>query len=124
MKNILIIALLGFASLTFSAHQGTSASNQTVYSTGNYAISLVPPPRLPGPLVKVESLTESEVKQLTDAYAAVAEANKKLKQVQASIAQSHNMIEQHWMEGSSWYDFNGGWILYYYQTFHYSNIGW
>jgi hypothetical protein len=69
-----------------------------------------------GELRAVEKLTELEILQLKGAREVAREADSKLQKVQDEIAKNHKMRGADWMEWHSWYEINGDFILYYYQS--------
>jgi hypothetical protein len=72
-----------------------------------------------GTLQRAEKMTEAEKSQLAEAQQKVAEAQIALQKVQAQIATQHAMVESHWMgmEYSTWYEFDGDWILQRFQSY-------
>lgn len=71
---------------------------------------------LSGTLVRADRLTADEIKSLADAQAEIDKATTNLRQVQASVALSHKMTGQSWMEWSTWYVFDGDFILQRHQS--------
>ena len=65
-----------------------------------------------GTLISAEKLTSVEQKELFEAQQKIAQANAELSQVQTKIAAAHKMTEQSYMEWSTWYEFDGDYILY------------
>lgn len=70
-----------------------------------------------GTLQRAEKLTETEKKALSDAQEKVASAQQELQHTRAIIAVAHGMGESHWMEYSSWYEFDGDFILQRYLSY-------
>ena len=70
-----------------------------------------------GTLVKAEKLTGKEKVALSDATAKVASAQAELAKIKAQIAVQHQMTQSSWMEYSSWYEFDGDFILQRYQSY-------
>jgi hypothetical protein len=67
-------------------------------------------------LQRVETLTAKEQTDLSSAKAKVAEAQQFLKQTENAIAAAHKMGSQNYMEWSGWYEIDGQFILYRYQS--------
>ena len=72
-------------------------------------------------LTKVDTLTQDEKTQLQAAQKAVDVAIQNFKNTQAMVAAIHGMTKQSWMEYSTWYEYNGDYILYYTEQFGYTN---
>jgi len=68
-------------------------------------------------LKSVEKLTELEKLELVQAKNKFYEAQNNLEKVKNDIAKSHKMLGESYMEWRSWYEINGDYILYYYQSF-------
>jgi hypothetical protein len=67
-------------------------------------------------LRRVEALTSEEKAELAAAEAEVDKANLGLLATQAKIAAAHKMTHESYMEWSSWYDFDGDFILQRFQS--------
>lgn len=63
-------------------------------------------------LLRAEKVTESEKKQLASAQEKIAKANGELLALQIAIAKAHDMKAESWMEWSTWYEFDGDFILF------------
>lgn len=63
-------------------------------------------------LQRVEALSADEKAELVKAEVAVAKASADLEAVKAKIAVAHKMGRESWMEWSSWYEFDGDFILF------------
>jgi hypothetical protein len=70
-----------------------------------------------GTLQRAEKMTDQEKSSLQAARNKVAEAQAQLAQVEGIIASAHSMNAQSWMEYSTWYEFDGDFILYRYQNY-------
>lgn len=64
-------------------------------------------------LTKVERITKEESNKLSVAYARVQGEQNALKQLKEQIAEDHGFSQERYMEWSSWYEFNGDYILGY-----------
>lgn len=64
-------------------------------------------------LKRVEKLTETEKAILQERIEDVRSAQRALDAVETTIAKSHNMISEEWMEWRSWVEFNGDYILFF-----------
>ena len=69
-----------------------------------------------GTMIAAEKLTDQEKKMLSEAYAKVSDAAVNLRVTKEKIAAQHSMKEEHWMEWSSWYEFDGDYIVKRYQS--------
>lgn len=64
-----------------------------------------------GTLRAAEKLTVAEQAQICAATSKVMTAQQELANVKSSIAAAHKMSAESWMEWSSWYEFDGEYIL-------------
>ena len=97
---LLVMPVIGIAQ-TLASQSGTAPAS---------------PVYLEGTLKRVETLTDSEKKELADAIAAVNKANQALLDTRYRIAGRHKMSQQSYMEWSSWYEFDGDFILQRFQS--------
>lgn len=68
-----------------------------------------------GDLKRVEQLTETEKAILSERIEDVRSAQRALDAVKTTIARSHKMISEDYMEWSSWVEFNGNYIMFFYK---------
>ena len=67
-------------------------------------------------LTRVEELTKSEQKALTNAMYILRSAEESYNKLELEIAKEHKMSSEDWPEYSYWYELSGKYILYYQQT--------
>ena len=92
---------------------GSSALGQT--------ISL---PQPAGTLKNVERITPEEKDDLQKAAAAVAKAQSDFEAAQARVAAAHKMTHESYMEWSSWYEFDGDYILQRFISYQTNHVTW
>jgi hypothetical protein len=66
-----------------------------------------------GDLKRVEQLTETEKAILQERIEDVRSAQRALDAVKTTIAKSHNMISEDWMEWRSWYVIDRNYIMFF-----------
>lgn len=74
-------------------------------------------------LNRVEMLTPDEKAQLQSAQLKVVEAEKELERVKSTVAGNHKMTQESYMEWSSWYEFNGDFILQHHRSMMQTFVG-
>jgi hypothetical protein len=68
-------------------------------------------------LKRVEQLTETEKAILQERIEDVRSAQRALDAVKTTIARSHKMISEDWMEWRSLVEFNGEYILFFHKSY-------
>ena len=79
-------------------------------------ISTISGGSMAGTLQRVERLTPEERVEMITAVKDVGDAQKRLDALKQKIAAAHGMAGESWMEWRSWYEFDGDFILYRYQS--------
>lgn len=69
-----------------------------------------------GTIKKIEKLTEEECRQIQIAEEKILKAQGDLDSVKKDIAKNHNMTEESFMEWSSWFEIQDGYIFQHLKT--------
>lgn len=77
-----------------------------------------------GSLKRVEQITPEEKVELQKARDAIAKANSEYEAAKAKVAGAHKMTQESYMEWSSWYEFDGDFILQRFSSHQGINVGW
>lgn len=82
----------------------------------------IPPQQ--GTLQRVETITPEEKTELQKAADAVTKAQADFDAAKARVAAAHKMTRESYMEWSSWYEFDGDFILQRFVSLQTSHIAW